>query len=281
MYIFKKESQNTNGGFIKRFLSLFVDTMICNFFRILILQLIFSLRSKVIFLNFFNEFDKVFPNFEIMQLKDYHLRFITSNLAFKEFMILIFVGSLVGFLYNFICYLLLKNATIGQKILSLKVINNGENKGEEKLNIFQKISKAILISLPLVLFFDMFLLILFNGLEFYRYIPQNSLFMVFSTNFIKFSNPINIVILSLIIILFWLNLYFFSNKFFLHDILTRTRVVDKESAFYKLEQGNNINTIKEKDVVDRIEEFFNFTKKVNKKIFGFIKQIFSKIKKGE
>lgn len=267
MKIFGSVKFNANASFFKRFLSFFIDATVSGFIKLFVLQYIFFSRSKDIFLNFFETFGKVFPNLEVNDLQSIHIRYMTSSKAYEELFIILLsllTTTLVYRLINYICF----KKTLGQKMLGINVINNKDQE-TSKINIFQAISRAFLEFLPGATIFVMVFLMPFNFLNFHRYVVSDSGLVQFFTKLVKFSNIESLFTFIFIYILFWFNIFFFSNRFFLHDILTNTRVVD---TFLIREEESM-----EKRLVNKIDKVIDKLKEINKHCFSMIKDLTKKV----
>lgn len=270
MKIFGKlEEHNTNASFSKRFLAYFVDVTLIGIIKLIILQFLFIKRSGKIFIDFFDSFSNLFPNLKVENFKSIHIRYITSNPVYKEIFIILLILVIATFLYKFVSYIIFKK-TIGQKIFGLVVIDN-KNYENKKINLLQAISRSILESLPSILIFTIAFLIPFNGLNFYRYTINNTGIVGIFTKIMKYCSIDILFAVIFIYILFWFNIYFFSNRFFLHDIITRTRVIDKNKINF------NSNETTEKKIVDGINSSFSILNKIRKYCFNLIKNIVNKI----
>ncbi len=262
MQIFKRLARNTNAGLIKRSLALCMDMMCAGFFRAIILQIVFFTRSRAIFLDFFEKFDTAYPGFNLAKIHDYEALYITSSRAFREFLLLIIIGSCVGFIYNLFNFVFFKDGTIGQRIMSLKVVNNRDD-SQEKLAKWQIVLKSFLSSVVFVIFFDIVLFSGFNFLKLGKYTHTSSKFISFFAKVINVSNVYNAFLYSMFIILFWFNLFFFSNRFFLHDIITCTRVVDTQSVYF----SKDATSISD-GFINMFDRTLNIVKRLWKRCFG-------------
>ena len=270
MKVFSKVDYNTNASFPKRFLAYFVDTIIVGFIKLFALQLMFFNRSSKIFTDFFDNFSNVFPNLKVEDFKSIHVRYITSDPVYKEIFLVLLVLLTVTFLYKFLSYLFFK-ITLGQKLFGIKVIKNTDLDIDENISLMQSIFRSILEFLPSALIFSISFLIPFNILNFYRYTIDSSGIVGIFTTLIKYCTVDTLFLVVFIYVLFWFNIYFFSNRFFLHDILTRTRVIDK----CKFNNENNESI--EKKIVDKIGNGFSFLNKIRKYCFNLIENIINKV----
>lgn len=276
MFIFRKEYKNVNATMFRRGFTFIIDTMFSNIIRVLLLNILIFTRGRDIIMEFLNKFKTNFPDFTLGQLQDFHIRFIANDKAFNEIFYILCIILFSGIIYNLICYFIFKTATIGQKITGLRIIQNNDARSE--MSVIQKIARSILNPLPYILGTILFFFFFINTFGFTNFMPRDTLIqkIVYSVSYIS-----NIYVLTyyfVFIIFVWMNVYVISNRFFPHDIITKTRTVDKYDLVEDIEA-----ITKEKDLVDRIDEFvpffktlFNFGKKIIMKCINIIKTIINK-----
>lgn len=273
MKIFGKVENNTNASFFKRFLSFFIDYSVSSILKLFILQFVFINYSKSVFITFVNNFNRIFPNLKINEIKNVHIRYMASSQAYMEMLKLLVILFILTILYKLISYIIFKR-TLGQKLTGLLVVNNKDDK-IKKMNFIQAIFRSILESVPGTVTFILAFFIPFNIFKFHLNTISEYVLPNFFTSIIEYSTLTNFVTFVLIYILFWFNMFFFSNKFFLHDILTKTRVVDKNF----IDNGENI----EKAIVGKVDNLLDKLTQFNKKCINLIKNslttVFKKCRK--
>ena len=270
MKVFGRLEFNTNASFSKRFLAYFIDAAIIGLVKVFALQFMFMRRSSTIFTKFFDDFSSLFPDLKIENFSGIHIRYITSNPIYREVFLILLMLLGVTFLYRLVSYMFFR-ITLGQKLLGIRVVNNTESGNNKKMNLMQALSRSVLEFLPAAVMFTVAFLIPFNILNFYRYTVSNSGIIGIFTNLIKHSSMDMLFVVMFVYIFFWFNIYFFSNRFFLHDIITKTRVIDGSNADF------NNNKSMEEEIVNKIDNSFSFLDKVRKYCFNLIKNVVNKI----
>lgn len=270
MKVFGKIESNSNALFPKRFLAYFVDITIAGFIKLFILQFMFMNRSGKIFADFIDGFSNLFPDLKVNEFKGIHIRYITSDAVYKEIFLILIMLLVVSFLYRLISYVFFK-VTLGQKLFGIRVVDNVDSENNKKINLLQAVFRSVLEFLPSATMFVVAFLIPFNMLSFDRYTVTTSGIVGVFTNLIKYCNVDTLFLVIFVYILFWFNIYFFSNRFFLHDIITRTKVIDKN----KINISSDEST--EKKIVDGIDSSFSVLNKIRKYCFNLIEKVVNKI----
>lgn len=277
MFIFRKEYKNVNATMFRRGFTFIIDTMFSNIIRVLLLNILVFARSKDIIMSFIDKFKTNFPDFTLNQLQDFHIRFIANDKAFNEMFYIMCIILFSGIIYNLLCYFTFKTATIGQKITGLRIIQNNDARSE--MSTTQKIARSILNPLPYILGTTFFFFFFVNTFGFMNFMPRDTIIQKIVYLISNISNVYVLTYYFIFIIFIWMNVYIISNRFFPHDIITKTRTVDKYDLVEDIEA-----ITKEKDLVDRIDEFvpffktlFNFGKKIIMKCINIMKTIINKI----
>lgn len=264
------ENINKNAKGYKRVISFLIDILFVNFFKTVFLQIFVLSRKKLIIIQeFFYNFKELFGNIEITRLKDFHIRYIVTNQVFSYFLIAILILCTTGILYDFLCTLILNSSTIGQKIMSLKVVNAKNN---EKPSTLKLLIRAILVPLPIII---AFLLIIFQFLfliNFHLYAPKNSIILKIIIKIVSWSNPYILAIILIFFILFWYNIYYLTNRLILSDILSGTRVVNTKFKYFS---KNNQN---EKDIVYFGDKLLSNLERINIYLVNVLKNWIKYIK---
>lgn len=257
------ENIKNNAKGYKRVISFLIDIFFVNFLKTIFLQIfVLSKRKLIIIQEFFYNFKELFGTVEITKLKDFHIRYIVTNQVFSYFLLALLILCITGILYDFLCTLLLNSSTLGQKIMSLKVVNAKNN---EKPNALKLFIRAILIPLPLI---TAFLLIIFQFLflvNFHLYAPKSSIILKIIIKMVSWSNPYILAIIIIFFILFWYNIYYLTNRLILSDIISGTRVVSTKFKSFSKENQN------EKDIVYFGDKFLNNLERINAYLFNILK----------
>lgn len=257
------ENIKNNAKGYKRVISFLIDIFFVNFLKTIFLQIfVLSKRKLIIIQEFFYNFKELFGTVEITKLKDFHIRYIVTNQVFSYFLLALLILCITGILYDFLCTLLLNSSTLGQKIMSLKVVNAKNN---EKPNALKLFIRAILIPLPLI---TAFLLIIFQFLflvNFHLYAPKSSIILKIIIKMVNWSNPYILAIIIIFFILFWYNIYYLTNRLILSDIISGTRVVSTKFKSFSKENQN------EKDIVYFGDKFLNNLERINAYLFNILK----------
>lgn len=212
-----------NAGCFKRIFSFFMDSVFISILTTVIIKIFVLNKSRVEKINeVFAEFNNLFGKIRFGDIEDYHIRFIVNSQVFSSFLLYICVTIVVAVLYNFLmCYFF--NATIGQKILSLKTVNINNN---EKANPIKLFLKAILVQFPFKLTYLMIIGQILYLINFHKYAPINNVLTSILVNIVSISNLYVIGVVLFMFLLFWYDIYFITDKLILSDIISRTRVIE-------------------------------------------------------
>ncbi len=230
-----------------RILALLIDSFIVYILRILCMQ-IFS----VLFLennqeSLFLEYNSLIK--KITEGDSVTLQILLQSSFFRVFGSLVVLLFLVAVIYNIICFSTKMSASVGQKVLGLKVVSaNGQ-----KMNIWQILSRSLLIVLPWFLLFLILFSIMFGLIS-------------LNNEFDK-----NLVVIYVILFMTWYDMIFFTKeKIIFYDLATKTRVIIKNpDTYYESKSMKVINFI----IPDFKEMFLNM-KNVVKSHINDIKNIF-------
>ena len=230
-----------------RILALFIDSGIVYILRIIFMQIFSILFIK-------DNQESLFLEYKILAEKiskgeTVTLQTLLQSNFFTLMIILVSTLFLVSILYNIICFSTKMSASIGQKVLGLKVVStSGQN-----MNIWQIISRGFLIILPWFLLFLILFSIMFGLIS-------------LNNEFDK-----NLVVIYVILFMTWYDMIFFTKeKIIFYDLATKTRVIIKNpDTYYESKSMKVINFI----IPDFKEMFLNM-KNVVKSHINDIKNIF-------
>jgi len=232
------------ASLLKRIVAFFIDLFVVYVLRFVYVTLCMRLWLINSLIAFMTKYQILFGNFDKTKITSAEINFFFESQFFKS--ILVFIGGifLVSFLYNFIILSTKWSASVGQKIMNLKVIkNSGENIG-----FINSFFRSFFIIIPWL----MCIFIFINEILAYNN---------FSKNIDKASFVIFIFIFAS-----WYDFVFFTkNKLTFHDFLSRTVVVE-----------TNNEKLKTKDYIKGFL-FPNFSK-INSKMLATIKNMFGKLK---
>ena len=264
-----------NANAHKRIIAFLIDAFLTSFLRV-ILQLIFiplSLQKE--YRTAIKKFTEMFPQITIRTVSSIHINYILTTPIYTVILRGMLLFTFTGMIYSAISYLVFKQ-TLGQKLLSLKLVNYKDN--GTAVSKIQYIFKAILTPFPVIwfahsLFF--FVLYLFN---FHMLIPANRLSLKIITFFVKYSNPFILMTIATVFLLFWYGLYFITNRTILVDFITRTRIIDiRKTKEYLMNQTGKSLVIEFGDkLIKKMETLNNYITSLNNKCFTRIKNIFTK-----
>ncbi|MDR1425418.1 MAG: RDD family protein [Rickettsiales bacterium] len=260
---------NCNARGYKRIISFVLDVFFVNFIKTLLIQLLILSRPKIIQLQeFWNNFVELFGKVSIVEIKDYHLRYIVNNSRiFNYIFTALLIISFSGVIYTFLSTVFLNEATLGQRIMSLRVVDRKDN--GKKPGILKLLARSILVPLPLtntVLFLVSFGL---HFLNFQLYAPENNwqiTAMVKLTNLAEHLYIIGTILCFFAV--FWYGVYYLTNRLIFSDILSGTRVIEIDK--YGIPQGNTTD----KDFVYFGDKFIGLLEKLNMFLLGLLKKAF-------
>lgn len=253
-----------NAKWYKRVISFLLDVFFVNFIRTFLIQiLIFSKKRIVIIKEFYTNFNEIFGRVDITKIKDHHIRYVVNNPVFIYFLWTLFIMCISGIIYDFLCTTLLNSSTIGQKILSLKVVNSKNN---EKPNILKLFIRSVLVPLPIMIIFLLVIFQILSFINFHIYAPRRNFIVISIINFTKITNPYLIAVALIIFVLFWYDIYYITDGLIMSDILSGTRVVN--SKFLSLNVFENVNN---KDFVYFGDKLLDWLEKINSYLFDKVK----------
>ena len=257
----------TNAKWYRRVIGFLLDMFFVNFIRTLLLQLIIFSKKRIVTINnFYSEFNEIFGRVDITKIKNHHVRYVVNSPVFVYFLWALFVACVCGMIYNFLCLVFLNSSTLGQKILSLKVV---DAKNNEKPSIFKLLVKSILIPLPMVIIFLLIVFQMLSFINFHIYAPRRNLVVISMINLTKITNPYLIAVVLIIFMLFWYDIYYITDGLIMSDILSGTKVIN--SKFLSLDVTENE---KNKDFVYFGDKFLDGLEKINTYLFDKVKLSF-------
>lgn len=245
---------DNNARAFKRILSFFIDYFFINVLLAFTVQLFVFTDNNITKINTsIAEFKTLFGSIALTDIKDYHIRFIVNSPIFSSFMYSLLLTFLMAIVYNFVSCLLLNSSTIGQKLLSLRVVNI---KNDEKPSKFRLLLRSFLVNLPFMVIYVMIICQMLYLVNFHLYAPVNSFGTWFLVSMTKISNIYTIGIALVFFFFFWFNIYYIANRLILSDILSRTRVVNS----YIIDIKNNVE---QKDTIYYVDKIFDGIEKLN------------------
>ena len=260
-----------NAKWYRRVISFLLDVFFVNFIKTLLIQIfVFSKKRLEIMNNFYIEFNDLFGHIDIRKVKDYHVRFVVNNPVFNYFLWALFIMCITGIMYDFFCTVFLNSSTLGQKIMSLKVVNSKDNNKPGALKLF---IRSILVSLPIIIIFLLIIFQLLSFLNFHVYAPKRNFIVITMIKFTKLTDPYVIAVALIIFILFWYDIYYITDGLIMSDILSGTRVVNSKFQSFDITANEN-----NKDFVYFGDKFLNSLEKINIYLFDKVKLSITYIK---
>lgn len=254
---------DNNARAFKRILSFFIDYFFINVLLAFVVQwFIFTNKNIAKINNSINEFKTLFGSIGLTDIKDHHIRFIVNSPMFSSFICSLLLTFLMAIIYNFVSCLLLNSSTIGQKLLSLRVVNI---KNDEKPSKFKLLLRSILVNLPFMIIYIMVICQMLYLVNFHLYAPINGFTTWFLVSMTKISNIYTIGIILVFFFFFWFNIYYITNRLILSDILSRTRVVNSQIIDIK-------NNTEQKDFTYYVDKIFDGIEKLNKILMDKVKK---------
>jgi hypothetical protein len=261
--------ENNARGY-RRALSFFIDVFFANFLKTMFIQTFVLSKSKIVVIQeFIDNFKDLFGKVELAKLKDYHIRYIVNNSqVFDSLLCVLVIMSFTGMLYNFLCTFFLNSSTLGQKILSLRVVDVNKNK---KPGFVKLLFRAILVPLPFV---TTFLFVIFSCLffiNFHIYAPSTSWRISLLIKLVKFAEYQYLAVTILIFfIIFWYNSYYLTDKLIFTDMLSLTRVVEIKKHSNNSKNNRDFVYFGDK-LLSLIEKFNNFLVKLLSNVLKYLK----------
>ena len=267
----EKKDLAKNAGCFKRIFSFFIDSFVITLITTFIVKMFVFTSSRITEINTARqEFIDAFGVVNIGNIEDYHIRFVVNSPIYDTFILYIYYIIIVAILYNFLSYLFF-GSTLGQKLLSLKVVNiNNDNKP----NCFKLFLKAILVQFPIKLIYLMIIGQLLYLVNFHKYAPLDNISTTILVNITSISNIYTIGLALFMFLLFWYDIYFITDRLILSDIISRTRVIENKK--YKTNQQD---TMVEKSnftsivdwILDNLYKLNNSLKNTLKKWINYLK----------
>ena len=230
-----------------RLLALLIDSCIVYILRIIFMKIFTYIFVTKDYANLLLEYNIIVTKISLGE--KIGLQNLLQSNFFNLFITLSILLFLVSTLYNAVCFSTKMSASVGQRLLGLKVVSaNGQN-----MNILQIFSRSLLIMLPwLSLFFILLSMML---------------------SFINFTNEFdkNLLAIYIFLLMTWYDMIFFTKeKIMFHDLITKTRVIIREpDKYYESKSMKIINFI-----IPDFGEMFTNMKDIIKKHINEIKNIF-------
>jgi uncharacterized RDD family membrane protein YckC len=277
-----------NAKATTRVISFIVDCFFANIIRT-ITQVIFITKENLQeYRKAIQQFKNIFPNFRIVYIEDYHVFYFTSTAPIYNTILKITITVLFsGIVYNILSYLCLNKRTLGQRLMGIKVVNIND---DETPSFYKLLLKSILTPLPFIMTTVVVFCSIINIFGIHGIMLSNTIFLKIIKMGASFFNPLVAGFVVFCFVMFWFNIYFLTDKLILGDILSRTRVVDKEQIFKTIIVENNgkqeirVETKSEKSfivafgdkAIEKIEKFNEFLKRKNKQIIKYLKDKITK-----
>ena len=271
-------SNYDNAGAHKRILAFLIDAFFASFLRVL-LQLIFiplSLQKE--YRTALEKFTELFPQVTMKTVSSIHINYVLTTPIYTVFLRGMLLFTFTGMCYSLISYLFF-NKTIGQKLLSLKVVNFKDS--ETKVAKIKYILKAILTPVPVIWLAHSIFYFMLYLLNFHLLIQTDRISIKIIAFFVKYANPFILMTVGVFFLLFWYGLYFITEKKILVDFLTMTRVIDiRKTKEYMMNNNSNSFVIEFGDkIIKKMEILNSYITNLNSKCFTRIKNIFTKKEK--
>jgi hypothetical protein len=266
----------TKANYTKRMFGFFIDISIVSFLRILLMQMFVVTEKRLTSIKeFFTNFKDMFGAVELNNIQDYHIRYFVNNEIFDYCVDALLLACFSGVVYNFLCFIFLNSSTIGQKFMSLKVVNLSDVK---KPNIFKLLVRAFLIPFPIIVISVLGMFQFLYMIDFHLYAPiKNNIASYIIVKITYVSNPYVIILLAVFFILFWYGMYILTDKLLLSDIISRTKVIKTNNIYDRTSNGSL------KDIVYFGDKFISkieaFTEYLNKKLKNNLNYLKNKLKK--
>lgn len=185
-----------------RFLAFLIDAIIVYICRIFYMYFLNIIYLREAYNSFVRKYYEIYG--EIKSLSELDLSYILNSNFFKVLIFSLVLAFLMTSIYNIICLSTKWSSTIGQKILGIHIVSSNGS----KINILQNISRSLLVVVPSISIFVIFLISIFNS-SLLQAMINNNLFLLYS-----------------ILLLSWYDMIFFTkDKMLFHDFATKTRVV--------------------------------------------------------
>lgn len=244
-------------------MSFLIDSIFVNFLKSLLIQVLILTKKNVTLIEEFTEnFKDMFGSVTLTKLKDYHIRYIATNRVFTFFVLTVLIMCVGGIIYDFLCTLLWNSSTIGQKIMSLKVVNRRNN---ERPNALKLLLRALLVPLPLITIFLMIIFQFLSFINFHNYAPRSTLLLRIMISLTVLTNPYLLATILAFFAVFWYNSYYLTDRLIFSDILSGTRVIS--TKFHSLAENNE----EEKDMVYFGDKLLTALERLNRYLFGILK----------
>jgi uncharacterized RDD family membrane protein YckC len=269
-----------NASYPKRVFGFSIDISIVCFLRILFMQIfIITEKHSNKIKEFIADFKDLFGTVQLNNIQDQHIRYFVNSEVFSYCVQALLLACFSGVIYNFLCFVFLKSSTIGQKIMSLKVVNLNN---VEKPSVLKLLFRAFLIPFPIIVVSILGMFQFLYMIDFHLYAPiQGNLASNIIVKITYISNPYTMILSAVFFILFWYGMYLLSDKLLLSDIISRTRVIKINKNYNVV--NSNVDSVK--DIVYFGDKFISkieaFTEYLNKKLADNLNYIWKKFKKNK
>ncbi|MDR2760426.1 MAG: RDD family protein [Rickettsiales bacterium] len=267
-----KKPQLENASAFSRIFAFVIDVILANALRAFFQAIFTSKEDATIYNSALEQFAILFPDFKMNTIADYHVFFFTNNMEVCGiFVKMSAIFLLSGTVYNLLSYAIFHRRTIGQRCMSLEVNNINNN---ETPKFYKFALKSFLTSFPFMVLNILIFSTVMNMFGFHKLIIANRFSLKILALLITVSNPFVVAPFTVIFIFCWFNTYFLSERLILGDILSRTRVVNRNFLIKRVSGKNGEERIELKG--DAVVECGDKILRKAEKISAFFEQKLTK-----
>lgn len=237
----------------KRIFAFIIDIFIVYFLRFFYIHLALQFWLMRYVMDFLHKYEQLFGKVDFNRITNVEIDFFSKSDLFiqiKWFVVGLFI---IPIFYNMVLFFTKWSATIGQKLVNIRVVS----KNGSEMKFYQIIARSIALMIPWLFSF---------------FVVLNQYLVIH-----KIGNPLNntSLIIFMMIFLSWYDLAVLTkNKLVFHDYITRTRVVEDNVANF----DGKSSIFKRLFVINFVEEFRKFKNNI-KRQFEKAKEIKEKYKK--
>ncbi len=187
-----------------RFLAFLIDIFFVYLLRFLYINLSLQFWLKEPIQTFMTKYKMLYGSFNLGKLTPVEIYYFLNSSLFKQLAVFVIGVFLIAVVYNFVLFSTKWSATIGQKIMGIRIAS----KNGEKMKFYQVLARSFAVVLP---WFFIFVILFYKSLA-----DLGLTEMLDKTSFV----------VSIVIFLSWYDLVFFTkDKLVFHDLLTGTRAI--------------------------------------------------------